>query len=256
MKDLKHLLEQDNENSAAKTEYAEVKQLWEKQLRHLQATNQQQGKKPSKKKTKQHKNKESAKERNQTTQQSQLEQLLAETKAKKDRLKKESIELSSKENPSEYLSAGKTTYYKPPETTAKRRRKVVVEEEEEAKGGGQEGGAGPKEAGNEEAGPKEGGNEEAGPREGGNEEGDHHTITGDTKNARKVGDGKLVRSCVVCMHACMKVLYDCRHLLSLFNNGTASLVALGVVKTMPHCSPQSLLTPSLNSSTSSWRETC
>lgn len=157
MKDLKQLLEVDGENPSAKGEYNEVKQLWEKQLRQLQASSQKQsgsqkqrGKKVShsnkKKHSPAHKNKVSSKESEKSVQQKELEQLLAETKNKMKALKKEVRDPSSfPEDSSEYLSASKTTYYSKPhghsasQGSSVRRRKVVVEEEEEEGEGEEEG---------------------------------------------------------------------------------------------------------------------
>lgn len=141
MKDLKQLLELDNENSVARGEYATVKQLWEKQLRQLQDKSQKQkGKKSNKKKSSPgQKHKGATKERGRDMQQQELEQLLAETKNKMKELEKEVRDpLTFAENSSEYLNASKTTYYTAPATAQQkataasggtRRRKVVVEEE-------------------------------------------------------------------------------------------------------------------------------
>lgn len=138
MKDLKQLLELDNENSVAKTEFSAVKQMWEKQLRQLQEKNEKvKGNKPSpgkKKSSSGHKQKASS--RDKTRQQQELAQLLVETKNKVKEMKRG--DLSFTEKPSEYLNASKTTYYKPTHTQQEsstagtsRRRKVVIEEEGE-----------------------------------------------------------------------------------------------------------------------------
>ena len=167
MKDLKQLLVLDAENSAAKSEYGEVKQLWEKQLRKLQATTEpsqssqpsqqarsQRGRKqPSSSKKKQaHKVKSptGGKEggtKEKSVQQRELKQLLEETKSKMKELKENPMAFASAG--SDYLNASKTTYFNktpqpraeapvqpeaqlPPQATAQpstRRRKIVVEEE-------------------------------------------------------------------------------------------------------------------------------
>lgn len=154
MKDLKQLLETDQENSAALSECAEVKQLWEKQLRQLQATKQQQRQREkktphaSKKKKSNHtqRNKIAPKEKEKLPQQTELEQLLAETKSKMKKMKEDGRGASSfTENPLDYLTASKTTYYKEPKEpeepqTTGRRRKVVIEEADEGvEGEGKEG---------------------------------------------------------------------------------------------------------------------
>ena len=128
MKDLKQLLGLDSENSAAKTEYAEVKQLWEKQLRHLQEKKQH-----SKEKTTHfQKNKgrtEERKKSGQSDQQQELKQLLAETKHKMKELKKE-VRHPMTFSDNEYLTANKTTYYDSTtlSQTATEHKKVVTEE--------------------------------------------------------------------------------------------------------------------------------
>lgn len=154
LKDLKLLLEVDDANAAAKGEYVQVKQLWEKALRQLQTANQQARTKKtshsSKKKSQGHKNKGGNKEEKtaekRERQKKELEQLLAETKSKMKELKKEvRAPLGFAENSSEYLTASKTTYYdQPPQNVPQgsagvRRRKVVIEEEGE--GEEEEGGA-------------------------------------------------------------------------------------------------------------------
>lgn len=116
-KDLKQLLKVDPENTAGKTEFAEVKQLWEKQLRELQGKQQQQSQQKGRVFPEQPLDKKQ-----------ELEQLLAETKSKMNELKREVSEV-----PGEFLTASKTTYYKDQENTGsqantKQRRKVKVEE--------------------------------------------------------------------------------------------------------------------------------
>ena len=116
MKDLKLLLERDAENSAAQSEYTQVKKLWEKELRQLQASNLQQQKQErkqtpsSRKKAQKGKPapKSAAKDKDKLQQQRELEKLLAETRTKMQELK----EVQEAFKGTEYLTPEKTTQYK------------------------------------------------------------------------------------------------------------------------------------------------
>ena len=124
MKDLKKLLSLDADNSAAKGEYAEVKHLWEKQLRKIQQQQQRQGGKQtsgSKKKqsSQQQKTKSGGGGKEKSIQQRELEQLLEETKSKVKQLKENPMSFSETAG-SAYLNASKTTYYKPKSTSQPR----------------------------------------------------------------------------------------------------------------------------------------
>ena len=87
LKDLKQLLEVDKKNSAARAEFEEVKKLWEKQLRVLQADAQQQkkaaeGDSKLKGARKEHGGEKEKKGREATHSREELERLLAATKSR------------------------------------------------------------------------------------------------------------------------------------------------------------------------------
>ena len=139
VKDLKKLLEIDGRNSAASTELDEVKKLWEKQLRELQASLQTPPEGSKGTKDAQKEKKGSDKERKADADKEKLSKILAAAQSSLEKLK-ENVQrpqpsskppsLSRSRNSSQRQPSSSHTPDSTPSSTGKKgkRRKVMVEE--------------------------------------------------------------------------------------------------------------------------------